>query len=152
MGNLGDQTVVLEQDVLGQIWKDYDISLVLCDEEVGSNEESSGILAWGCSSLKSGGTNPEIVFDVVNSVLLEREGLGSLGEDISFRGSARMTRGGSGSFVTGICDRSKRRMFYGLPDERQPIGQRLSRRDLVAREERTWIDWLEGGLAGVGSI
>ncbi|KAH0373896.1 hypothetical protein KCU65_g90, partial [Aureobasidium melanogenum] len=69
MGNLGDQNVVPKQDVLRQIWKDYDISL--------------------------------IVFGVINSVLLEREGLGSLGEDVSFFRVSVDGNGGSGGIVTG---------------------------------------------------
>lgn len=66
-----------------------------------------------------------------------------------------MTIDDSGGFVTGICDRSRIRMFYGLPIGRLPIVRRLSRRDPVATEgqkERTLTDWPGGGLARVGSI
>jgi len=106
MWNLGDQNVVLEQDVLRQIREDNYIFFLLCDKEIWGNEKSSSIFARSCSSLKGGRTNPEVVFVVVDGVFLQRKSLCSLGEDISCYWSALAIFDDGGAFVTGICDRS----------------------------------------------
>jgi hypothetical protein len=84
MWNLGDQSVVLEQDVLGQIRENYYISFALTNEEVRRNEKSCCILARSCPSLESGCTNPKIVLFIIDGIFLQRECLCSLSEDISY--------------------------------------------------------------------
>jgi hypothetical protein len=80
--------MVLEQDVLGQIRKDYYISFALTDEEVRRNEKSRCILARSCPSLKSGCTNPKIVLFIIDGVFLQRKCLCGLSENISYSWSA----------------------------------------------------------------
>lgn len=86
MWNFSDQSVVLEQNVLGQIRENYHITFALGDEEVWRNEKPRSIFARGCPSLKGSRTNPKIIFVIIDGVLLQRECLSSLGEDISYQG------------------------------------------------------------------
>lgn len=105
--DLGYQDMVLEQDVLRQIREDYHIFFLLRDEEVGSNKKSRSIFTRGGPSLEGSCTNPEIVFVVVDGVFLQRQGLCSLSEDVSYQWSALAIFGDGVGFVTEICDRSR---------------------------------------------
>jgi hypothetical protein len=107
MWDFGDYSVILEQDVLGQIREDYHISTVLLDQEIRRNEKSRSILARGRPSLEGDCTNPKAVFVIVNGIFLQGKGLCSLGEDISYRWSALAIFDSGEGFVTGICDRSR---------------------------------------------
>lgn len=80
--------MIREEDVLRQIWKDDDISFLLCNEEVRSNQEASGIFAWCSPPLKLRHADPQTILVIVDSVLLERESLCGFGEDVSFGWSA----------------------------------------------------------------
>lgn len=132
----GDQSMVLEQDVLRQIRKDYHIFFLFCDEEIWGNEKPRSIFARGCPSFKGSRTNPEIVFVIIDSVFLQREGLCSLGEDVSCQWSALAIFGYDVGFVTGICDRSRIWRFYVLSSEMLRVVQRLSRHGLANKGPR----------------
>ena len=80
----GDQSVILEQNVLGKVREDYNIFFQLSDEEIWCNEKSRSILARRCSSLKRSRAHPKIVFFLIDGIFLQREGPRSLGENISY--------------------------------------------------------------------
>jgi hypothetical protein len=75
MWDFGDYSVILEQDVLGQIREDYHISTVLLDQEIRRNEKSRSILARGRPSLEGNRTNPKAVFVIVDGIFLQGKGL-----------------------------------------------------------------------------